>query len=607
MGQNLGKVGICPMGDYASGKSYERLSSVFYNHEYWVAVKDVPVGAVPSATSEYWQKMASRGEQGPQGQSYVDKELVPIVDNLTTGGSSNVLSAEQGKVLKAELTELESEAGVFRNILLYNNHIKGYITDVGTSKPITIVGTDAYKCVLIKVTEGQTFKYILNSGGTKRRLVAFINKELSAKVGDNIECIKGVNTLITPQGADYLGITTKFGDDDVDTNLELYATPGLYDKILDLNDRLKGVSETFENFKESLFTKSVNLFDGNTLNGYWTTVGFIENSRFFASAPIKVESAKEYKYPCDKSTFGANSLIIALYDSSMALKNIALAIDNGDGYAIVTVEEGVSYVSVNVGKKESLDTFMFCQTELYPSEYIPYQILLDETIKVPSSSIIGGIVGGDNVLEGKIITFNGDSICEGLGSGGGYGKIIAERNNMIYENIGVSGGTITAEQYREGNRARHWISRTIDLMRQDADYIILEGGVNDSSLQVPLGAITSGYKSALDDTTFCGAMESVLSQAIERFKGKKIGFIVVHKMTDTYNSEVKDYEYYSKTIQICQKWGIPFIDLNTTCPPLGYISSLRNEYTNNADGWHPNEDGYKRYYCDKIESWMKTL
>ena len=109
MSQNLGKVGICPMGDYASGKSYERLSSVFYNHEYWVAVKDVPVGAVPSATSEYWQKMASRGEQGPQGQSYVDKELVPIVDNLTEGGSANVLSAEQGKVLKAELTELESK------------------------------------------------------------------------------------------------------------------------------------------------------------------------------------------------------------------------------------------------------------------------------------------------------------------------------------------------------------------------------------------------------------------------------------------------------------------------------------------------------------------
>lgn len=136
MGQNLGKVGICPMGDYASGKSYERLSSVFYNHEYWVAVKDVPVGAVPSATSEYWQKMASRGEQGPQGQSYVDKELVPIVDNLTTGGSSNVLSAEQGKVLKAELTELESNFSAIKGERLEvreNTYISTYGASVGST------------------------------------------------------------------------------------------------------------------------------------------------------------------------------------------------------------------------------------------------------------------------------------------------------------------------------------------------------------------------------------------------------------------------------------------------------------------------------------------
>lgn len=108
---NLGKVGMTAAGSYQSGKAYERLTCVSYNHESWVSKKDVPAGIAPAEGSEYWQKMASRGEQGPQGQSYVDKELVPIVDNLTTGGSSNVLSAEQGKVLKAELTELDSKIG----------------------------------------------------------------------------------------------------------------------------------------------------------------------------------------------------------------------------------------------------------------------------------------------------------------------------------------------------------------------------------------------------------------------------------------------------------------------------------------------------------------
>lgn len=115
---NLGKVGMTAAGSYQSGKAYERLTCVSYNHESWVSKKDVPAGIAPAEGSEYWQKMASRGEQGPQGQSYVDKELVPIVDNLTTGGSSNVLSAEQGKVLKAELTELESKVDAMLSMFM---------------------------------------------------------------------------------------------------------------------------------------------------------------------------------------------------------------------------------------------------------------------------------------------------------------------------------------------------------------------------------------------------------------------------------------------------------------------------------------------------------
>lgn len=109
MGQNIGKVGLSPQGKYESGRTYVRLMTVSHNGNYWVAVKDVPANAAPYDGSAYWHIMAEKGIQGPQGQSYVDREMVPIVDNLTQGGSANVLSAEQGKILKQELTELESE------------------------------------------------------------------------------------------------------------------------------------------------------------------------------------------------------------------------------------------------------------------------------------------------------------------------------------------------------------------------------------------------------------------------------------------------------------------------------------------------------------------
>lgn len=106
----LGKVAMTLGGDYNSSQSYDKLTCVQYDGCSWVSKKQVPEGVAPTpANSAYWQKISDRGVQGPQGQSYVDKELVPIVNDLTTGGSANVLSAEQGKVLKGELAELSED------------------------------------------------------------------------------------------------------------------------------------------------------------------------------------------------------------------------------------------------------------------------------------------------------------------------------------------------------------------------------------------------------------------------------------------------------------------------------------------------------------------
>ena len=177
---------------------------------------------------------------------------------------------------------------------------------------------------------------------------------------------------------------------------------------------------------------------------------------------------------------------------------------------------------------------------------------------------------------------------------------------MTYENIGIGGGTITAETYSASGSARHWISRTISNMRDDADYIVLEGGVNDAALNVPLGEITSDYTSDLDDTTYCGAFESMLKQAIEKYQGKKIGYILVHKMTKNFDSRYEN-NHYQMSKKICEKWGIPYLDLNIECPPLNYIPSLKATYTKDNDGWHPNELGYKKYYVDKIVKWLEAL
>jgi lysophospholipase L1-like esterase len=223
-----------------------------------------------------------------------------------------------------------------------------------------------------------------------------------------------------------------------------------------------------------------------------------------------------------------------------------------------------------------------------------------------------------NPLYGKRLALNGDSICQGVGFKGGYGRMLAERNQMQLQNVAIGGGTITAEQYySEEHKPRHWISRTIDQMDADADYAIVEGGVNDASLRVPMGEISQGFAAKLDDTTFCGAFESMLRQLTIRYAGKKIGYVAVHKMTVEYSTEDDAFGYYQMAKRCCEKWGVPFCDLNASCPAFGLfpkneaensaLYAMRQIYTHNGDGWHPSEEGYRRYYCDKIEAWMRTL
>lgn len=211
-------------------------------------------------------------------------------------------------------------------------------------------------------------------------------------------------------------------------------------------------------------------------------------------------------------------------------------------------------------------------------------------------------------LYQKKLSFDGDSICAGAGYAGGYAGIIGEHFNAFVENIAVGGGTVTAEQYNTLGVARHWICRTVSEISLDADYIILDGGVNDASLGVEFGTVTSGFDAELDDTTFCGAMESVCKQLVTTFAGKKVGFILVHKMTPKYSTEYAGEDnYYKAEKAICEKWGVPYLDLNTLCPPLEAITALREIYTKDADGWHPNELGYKTYYVPKIICWLESL
>lgn len=206
-----------------------------------------------------------------------------------------------------------------------------------------------------------------------------------------------------------------------------------------------------------------------------------------------------------------------------------------------------------------------------------------------------------NPLTGKIASFNGDSICHAPDASGGYVTQIGTNNGMTVQNVGMSGGTISNVS------GHHCISGTVSDMRSDADYVIFEGGINDCDLSVSLGSISSGFTATLNTATFAGAFETMLKSAIARFPTAKIGYIFIHKCYGGFESTDGANSYYGIAKQACEKWGIPYCDLNVLVPPLRYIDALRTAYTLSGDGIHPNADGYALFYVPKITAWLKTL
>ncbi len=235
-----------------------------------------------------------------------------------------------------------------------------------------------------------------------------------------------------------------------------------------------------------------------------------------------------------------------------------------------------------------------------------------------------------NPLFGKTAVFDGDSICQGSVPDGRlpWANLIGERNAMNWKNYGVGGGTVTAEVYvaSTGN-PRHWVSRTIDRIHNDCpelDYLILEGGTNDADLLIDqperFGEYDiADYSGNYDDTTFTGACESLFYKALNYYPKAKIGYVVAHKMgrpAGGYGADYKRRKFFLRAIELCKKWGIPYIDL-WECAPLNpslkcyfdpELSIDENEAAGKCyiDGQHPTSHGYK-VLSDKIEAWMMTL
>ena len=134
-------------------------------------------------------------------------------------------------------------------------------------------------------------------------------------------------------------------------------------------------------------------------------------------------------------------------------------------------------------------------------------------------------------LAGKTLYVAGDSIAYGKGSAGGYGKCIADRYGMQLINEAVDGATLATlvpDNVNGGYRTSIGMTVKSSTELEKADYILLEGGVNDAWNNAKLGALNGSFDPAFYSGDTIGTLEAMLDDLSKKHSDKRVAYVFPH-------------------------------------------------------------------------------
>lgn len=328
------------------------------------------------------------------------------------------------------------------------------------------------------------------------------------------------------------------------------------------------------------------LDDGNLAVGYTQTVG-----RVVLTVDAKVNNWYHFTVIVDDSNVASNTTNILL------------------GSARCKTTDRIKWSPPVVVLGDRLDWFINYKN----ASYNPDNPIDDTTVsstKTWSSSQISSAINHTSVLSGKKVNWIGDSLFRGGGSEGNNGWIgrIADDYGCTFESLAVNGAMIIDPQ-QSGYVSI--ATRCTDFTETAPDYVIFDGGTNDNFNKTlsPLGTYDADrYDTPNDKTTsFSSAFEYTIVKIITAYPNAKIGYIVPYKLI-SYNQNIDAYDisgksYFDRAVEICKKWGVPYLDLREHTPLNYQIEALQDNFT---DFVHINSDGYDLTY-NIVAKWLETI
>ena len=413
----------------------------------------------------------------------------------------------------------------------------------------------------------------------------------------------------------------------------------------------KGVADTYLLTKNQPFDNTDHLLQFDALEniyvdlglGIWTTAGdasaLKSTSSHHAADKITVAAGEKVFFgPCNVDQgfqlyFWDAENAATKVTASTAELTVADTFNNG---TVIYCYTAPAAGSIGICNATAYNKFFFItKEEIDVDDYYAYCDFHSEAMGDYSSVTkrYANVEVKESVLNGKSALFTGDSICaaaadddyfnkyfyyngqtEGANWGGWSGRIAMNYGLERIANNGVSGAALsttrdtwynTASTGKKQGRIYWQITKEADYQ---FDYVVLHGGVNDAWDSAPAGEISDSFNvEDFDPSTYAGGLEATIYYATKYHPEAAIGYILNFASPSNKTGKIATMgeDYFKLGKQICEKWGISYLDLHSMLNEKNFDLTIYANQTK-ADLIHPNGAGYN-VITPYIAAWMETL
>lgn len=366
----------------------------------------------------------------------------------------------------------------------------------------------------------------------------------------------------------------------------------------DLNELKGDLSELDDTVNRVIYRKNIANPVLFTPNKFMNESGeIVSNNSYFYTGKIKVTSGEILNFTRSRFVTAFKNGIVSSTDSI-----------SGNNLYAYTVPPDITEVVITSYTNEIANFIVTYsdEVETYQPSYIPYENLYiteEMTQKIKY-----------NILHGKKIYNFGDSIAAGDGNNGiGYAELLSEYGAIVTD-YAVGGSTLTRV---EGQTMESILTHIENASSELPDLILLEGGSNDYSQSRALGTMTQ-YRYfevtqwEFDETKYLEALEKAFYMLNQKYPGVPVIWVFSHQQSsrdkkDVDGVQLSYYTMHDKSLEVCKKWAKPICDVFTEGNMNTCINYHKANYTNNSDGTHPNELGYRKFYIPLLKATIEKV